>query len=205
MSDNSELHDERISKLYQLGDSSEPPSHLDRDIKQAARAATPAKKRRFVWPSLATAAVLVLSISLVLKVLQQPPLEETAISSAPNGGEGISLQESADMAVETMDAEESKLRRDRSIKQKTTPAFAQPQQADSIKLEAAPTTPVELIAKRAAPKKCSGIKLPEINSRVEWIRLYQETVEQGESATASCLQQAYQTKFGHPMPLPVEK
>jgi hypothetical protein len=84
MSDNHDLHDERISKLYRMGSRAEPPKHLDEQITRAAHAASPARKHRLYWPSLATAAVLVLSISLVLKVLNQTPLEESLMESLPS-------------------------------------------------------------------------------------------------------------------------
>ena len=83
MTDDHDLHDEGISRLYRMGSRREPPAHVDREIKQAAQDAVPKRKPRFVWPSLATAAVLVLSLSLVLKVLDQKPLEESVMGPIP--------------------------------------------------------------------------------------------------------------------------
>ncbi|MCP4127874.1 MAG: hypothetical protein GY753_12530, partial [Gammaproteobacteria bacterium] len=83
MSDNQDLHDKRISRLYRMGSRTEPPKHINEVIIRAAHAAIPHSKRRFIRPSLATAAVLVLSISLVLKVLDQEPLEESVVQPMP--------------------------------------------------------------------------------------------------------------------------
>ena len=83
MTDKHDLHDERISKLYKMGSRAEPPKHLDEQIIRVARATGPGRKQRLTWPSLATAAVLVLSISLVLKVLNQTPLEESIMEPLP--------------------------------------------------------------------------------------------------------------------------
>jgi hypothetical protein len=85
MSNDHDLHDERISRLYRKGSFSEPPEHIDRRIRQAAEDTAPRSKPRFAWPSLATAAVLVLSVSLVFKVLDQEPLEQSLLEPYPNG------------------------------------------------------------------------------------------------------------------------
>ncbi|MCP4993406.1 MAG: hypothetical protein GY934_06425 [Gammaproteobacteria bacterium] len=84
MTDNHDLHDEHISKLYRAGSKGEPPKHIDQKITLAAHKAIPRRKRHFAWPSLATAAVLVLSISVVLKVLDQEPLEQSILEPSPN-------------------------------------------------------------------------------------------------------------------------
>lgn len=204
MSNNQDLHDERISKLYQAGEQPEPPEHLDAEIKQAAKAALPTKKRRFTWPSLATAAVLVLSISLVLKVLQQEPMEDAVIGTSTTNGGVITpkaVPQEEEIAGDAMEREEATLQRYRATKQKAAPTLAKPQSADAIKLEAAPAMPVELKTKKTAPQKCSDIKLPKTNSKDEWISLYQRALELGDAETAACLQQAYRAKFNQAMPV----
>jgi hypothetical protein len=76
---NDNPHDEQISRLYRLGSSGEPPSHLDRKILDEAQRAVSRWKRIRSWPSLATAAVLVLSFSLLLKVLEERPLDRSLL------------------------------------------------------------------------------------------------------------------------------
>lgn len=209
MKNNQDLHDERISRLYKLGSQSEPPDHLDREIKQAAHAETPAKKRRYVWPSLATAAVLVLSISVVLKVLQHEPIQETVLESAPTNDAALApevmLQESTETAVDGMDMEAAKLQRYLAKKQRTAPALAKPKKADAIELKAAPDVSSEFELQQTGPLECHGVKLPDSDSRDEWIRLYQKTMDLGQAEAASCLKQAYQTRFNQPIPMTLDK
>jgi hypothetical protein len=203
MKNNQDLHDERISKLYRSGEKPEPPGHLDTEIKQAARAAAPTRKRRFAWPSLATAAVLVLSISLVLKVLQQEPLEDTVIGTSATNGDAISpnatLHEEK-LAEDAMEQEGATVRRYRATKQKAAPTLAKPQTADAIKLEAAPATPGELKSQKTAPINCQGVQIPESDSQEEWTSLYQQALRLGDAKTATCLQQAYRARFNQAMP-----
>jgi hypothetical protein len=76
---NDNPHDEQISRLYRLGSSGEPPSHLDRKILDEAQRAVSRWKRIRPWPSLATAAVLVLSFSLLLRVMEHEPLDQISL------------------------------------------------------------------------------------------------------------------------------
>jgi len=89
MTENHDLHDEHISRLYRMGSRREPSAHIDQEIIQAAHQTSTGRKRSYTWPSLATAAVLILSLSLVLKILDQQPLEESVMGPIPgemNGG-----------------------------------------------------------------------------------------------------------------------
>ena len=71
-----DLQDPRLSALYRRKDTDQPPARLDASIRRAARAAIPGKSatRRW-WPSLASAAVLVLGVTVALKVFEQPTPE----------------------------------------------------------------------------------------------------------------------------------
>ncbi|MCP3670555.1 MAG: hypothetical protein GY814_09000 [Gammaproteobacteria bacterium] len=100
MSDNHDLHDKQISRLYKLGSKTEPPHHIDAEITHAAHAAIPGQRRRFIRPSLATAAVLVLSISLVFKVLDQEPLEKSVMDSLPTD-QSDSIAQPAESELDT--------------------------------------------------------------------------------------------------------
>lgn len=208
MSNNNDLHDKHISKLYRLGGQPEPPEHLDREIKQAAHGEIPTRKHSLAWPSLATAAVMVLSISLVLKVLQQEPMENTVVESSATNGElttpSVMLQEE-EMAVDGLEREEAIQQRYRATKQKTAPARARPQTADAIKLEAAPAMPGELKSQPLEPLECRGIQLPATDLKDEWISLYQKALELGDVKAVNCLQQAYRAKFNQAIPITMEK
>jgi hypothetical protein len=59
--------DERLSALYRAGKQEEPPSHVDQQIRDAARRHTPRRHRGWI-PALATAAVLVLAVAVMIRV-----------------------------------------------------------------------------------------------------------------------------------------
>jgi hypothetical protein len=208
MSNNRDLHDDHISRLYQMGEQPEPPEHLDRKIKSAAHAATSVKQKRYLWPSLATAAVLVLSISLVLKVLQQEPMEDAVIGTSATNGDAISpnatLHEEK-LAEDAMEQEEATVRRYRATKQKAVPTLAKPQTADTIKLEAAPAISSKLESQQTEPMNCRDVQLPETDAKEKWISLYQQALRLGDAKTATCLQQAYRARFKQAIPTNVEK
>jgi hypothetical protein len=76
MSEHDELpQDERISALYRMGQGRTPPAHLDEEIRREAQREIRRRRQRILWPSLATAAVLVLSFTLVLQLQDQGGLD----------------------------------------------------------------------------------------------------------------------------------
>ncbi len=214
MNDNRDLHDERISWLYKMGDGTEPPVRIDAVIKQAARDSVSGKKRSYTWPSLATAAVLVLSISLVLKVLNQQPLEDAVMEPMPADeyatSPGVILQERKEMdlaPVQTlekrkkMDQEAPTPQRYRALKQKAAPAPPQPRSEGAAQLDAIPEAPVgESAPSNARQIDCGHIQLPDTDSREEWIKQYRRAVEQGLPEIARCLQRAYRIRFNQEIP-----
>ncbi len=188
MSNNHDLHDERISKLYKMGGNSEPPVHIDNDIKRAARADIPNRWRSYAWPSMATAAVLVLSISLVLKVLNQQPLEESVMKTMPADGRTIAptvrLQESKEKAAKTRDNEKKMLERKastakfRAINQSVAPAPSETEEAAHF--EAAPAKPDEL-----SPRKKRVLKrdiMPRASTTAPAMNIDQDDVTAPKSA-----------------------
>ncbi len=175
MTDNHDLHDERISRLYKQGNQAEPSADLDRQIIQAAREAVPKRKQRFIWPSLATAAVLVLSLSLVLKVLEQQPLEESVMSPVPSKTEGRvmapteekELQEKAASPVDEKDNAKSPV--PPGAPTQTRPSTIAPDMMDIAplkkskpKLEPAPA--VEIYRSPAAPAEAVAPDAGKIQS-----------------------------------------
>jgi hypothetical protein len=206
MSDNRDLQDERISKLYKLGEQSEPPKHLDAEIKKAARATSPVKKST-LWPSLATAAVLVLSFSLILKVLEQKPLEESMMDSATQDDSpspNIMLQESDEKMLGRGDSNIPKLQRNRAVKQKTTPVPAKQKTAGATQFEAAPAMVEEMDSHQTEALECSNITLPETDLKEEWIQQYQAAMQSGKVELARCLKDAYRARFKTAIPEPTK-
>ncbi len=73
-----DLHDPRLTALYRRKDGEQPPAHLDAAIRKAAHAVVKRPASRRLWPSLATAALLVLGVSVALMVFDQPQLDRPA-------------------------------------------------------------------------------------------------------------------------------
>ncbi|MES9968212.1 MAG: hypothetical protein ABW074_13170 [Sedimenticola sp.] len=82
MSDH-DLHDEGISRLYHMGDRSEPPTHLDESIRKVAHSAVHRPRLTLFWRLTATAAVLVLSVGVFLRTLETVPLEDEFAEPTP--------------------------------------------------------------------------------------------------------------------------
>jgi hypothetical protein len=70
----------RVSKLYHAGAGEEPSAPLDARIREAARRERPRRRHRWV-PALATAAVLVLAVAVLVRV----PEQTVEIESVPTG------------------------------------------------------------------------------------------------------------------------
>lgn len=215
MNDNHDLHDEHISRLYKLGDGTGPPPHLDMEIRQAAHAAVAHKKRGYLWPSLATAAVLVLSISLVLKVVNQQPLEEPLLEAIPASETvptpEVRKQESEDKADrEAFRAKRLRiapvpreLRGETEGSAQTQPATAPAGALMYQDLEKGLKHEEDAgVARSSVGRRldCGAVPLPEGGSEEEWVRQYRQAMEQGRLETARCLRQAYQARFGRKMP-----
>jgi len=196
MSDN-DLHDERISRLYKIGNGTQPPAHIDAEIKQAARDAAQNRKRSLVWPSLATAAVLVLSLSLMLKVLDQQPLEESVLQPMQADDQAITPE----VMLQEMDREEPVLKRYETKRRSMAPAPAKPEMEGSVQFDLAPAAAIsENISSKAKQLGCSGISMPDTAAKEEWIKQYQKALELGQNETVKCLKQAFQIKFNQAMP-----
>jgi len=69
-------NDEKISRLYQQIDKAAPSELLDARIRQAARQQVPGKRKSHLLGWLSTAALLVISVGLVLRVMQEAPVEQ---------------------------------------------------------------------------------------------------------------------------------
>lgn len=199
MSDNHYLHDERLSKLYNMGDSTEPPAHIDAEIKQTARDAVMNKKRSFAWPSLATAAVLVLSLSLMLKVLDQQPLEESVMEPMQADDQAMTPE----IMLQERDKEKPVLKRYEAKRRSIAPAPPKPETEDTAQFDAAPAASIgETISSSLQQLDCSDISMPEAAPKEEWISQYQKALEQGQIEAANCLKQAFQIKFNRVIPEP---
>lgn len=78
-----DLHDERISRLYSMGEKPQPSAHLDNEILEAAHKAVRRPRLSLFWRLSATAAVLVLSIGVILRTLETVPVEEDFLEPSP--------------------------------------------------------------------------------------------------------------------------
>lgn len=213
MSDNHDLHDEHISKLYRMGSKDQPSKQLDDKIIQAARRYNPARKSRFDWPSLASAAVLVLSIGLVLKVLTQAPLEES-LQESNLTKHGSTPPPALELRMEQTTRVPTPVIQDRAnnsmgaARFKSAPAGKNRIEINQRKLlqpEAAPnamyTSPESDISKaKKGNLDCSIVPLPESNSIETWQQQYQTALKQGQNMTAECIKQGFLHKFGQDMP-----
>lgn len=72
--------DNRLGELYRAGAGEEPSARLDARIREAARRERPRRHHRWV-PALATAAVLVLAVAVLVRV----PEQAVETGSEPNG------------------------------------------------------------------------------------------------------------------------
>jgi hypothetical protein len=215
MSDNHDLHDERISKLYRMGSKEEPPKQLDDKIIQAARRTGPTRKARFNWPTLASAAVLVLSISLVLKVLNRAPLEEslpeslpTKSNPAPSSAPELKMRARASSPAPASALRDHEADSMGAAQFKSVPSGEdkmEPSEKRVLQPEAAANTidnsPKAVISKTKRKKlACSAVPMPESASMEVWQQQYQTALEQGQTKTAECLKHGYYRKFGQAMP-----
>jgi len=74
--------DNRLGELYRAGTGEEPSARLDARIREAARRERPRRRHRWV-PALATAAVLVLAVAVLVRV----PEQAVETGSVPNGAQ----------------------------------------------------------------------------------------------------------------------
>ena len=163
-----ELHDARVSALYHRRDNEQPSGRLDAVIRKAARRAgagrstapSSATSPRRLWPSLASAAVLVLAAAVALKVFERPQPLSPPSGSAPPKPESIEPESSAPPA-----AEEARPERPAAapspVLRREAPKSTAADEADRRRAESAAPPGVEP-ADESAPVKRGG-RLPELD------------------------------------------
>ena len=119
MSDRGDLQtpdDPELSAMYQLTRVAQPPAELDADILRQARRHSSHRKQRLLLP-LATAALVLLGLSLTLQVLDlDKPLEKTLEESAEPSAlkEDLDEQKLAPEARYTLDRDVQPMARPRA-------------------------------------------------------------------------------------------
>jgi hypothetical protein len=156
-----DLHDPRLTALYQRKDGERPPARADALIRKAAHAAVKKPAARRLWPSLATAAILVLGVSVALKVFEQPDLQSLDRAPVEASRESRARVEQ-DRLEQTAPAQTKVVpRRDGAAALEPAPAPARSQFAPSAKRkmesESRPAMPSSSFLGRAeAPRVESG-------------------------------------------------
>ena len=105
--ENNELHDDYLSKLYQQSRVEEPPMALDSNILTQARKAVAKPEKKRVWNRigwlmpLATVAVAMLTVSLIIQTKQEHPEVMAPVlmhDVSPMQGQGITEQKDEEAA-----------------------------------------------------------------------------------------------------------
>lgn len=219
MSEHDEMpQDERISALYRMAEGREPPAHLDEVIRREAQREIRRRRQRIIWPSLATAAVLVLSFTLVMQVQDQGGLdgmpmtlerEPTAPPSAPQRdkektaapvvSEGVAQEAVASQPERKLEASKRKVLSEAEPDDSaatngfefytTLPATeSQDQERDRNVLGG------------VAERECGGL-LPGPDAAPEgWELIYARLQKEEKQEQAECLRQQFRLKFGRDLP-----
>lgn len=224
-----DLHDEGLSRLYRRGRASEPGRAVDERIRQAAHRAV--ERRWPAWWKLAsTAAVLVLSLGLVLETLFRVPIEPPGVGSGALDERAPVLHDEAvepvaesppQAVIELQGVTKGSVHSAREKAAVSAPA-RQLGETEETYTAPAPAAPApspsppsdEAMFEREAgqdatgllpsPKKaeaaCDGFVPPQSDDRVEWQRVAAGLRAQGERARLACLAAAYEARFGEVLP-----
>ena len=223
-----DLHDEGLSRLYRRGRASEPGRAVDERIRQAAHRAV--ERRWPAWWKLAsTAAVLVLSLGLVLETLVRAPIEPPGVGSgAFDEGAPVLRDEAFEPAAESPPQAVIELQgvtkgsvhsaREKAALSAPARQLAEPEQRDrpapAPPVPSASTAPPKATFEReaemgetgllpspeASEPACNGFVPPRSDDRAEWRRVAAGLRSRGETARLACLAAAYEARFGEALP-----
>ncbi len=223
-----DLHDEALSRLYRRGRASEPGRAVDERIRREARRAL--ERRWPAWWKLApTAAVLVLSLGLVLETLVRVPIEPPGVGSgaleerAPILGDEpfepaaepppkavIELQGMTKRSVHSAPEEAEDFGSARQVaapeEDYRGPAPASPRPRASapspkatLEREVVQGATGLLPSPEEMKSACDRFVPPRSGDRAEWQRVAAELRERGETTRLACLEAAYEARFGEPL------
>ena len=224
-----DLHDEGLSRLYRRGRASEPGRAVDERIRQAAHRAV--ERRWPAWWKLAsTAAVLVLSLGLVLETLVRVPIEPPGVESGVFDERAPALRDEAfepaaeplpQAVIDLQGIDERSLHSAREKAAVSAPArqLGEPEQRYTAPAPAAPVSSAsppsdEAMFEREAEQDstgplpspievesaCDGFVPPQSDDPAEWQRVAAGLRAQGERARLACLEAAYEARFGESLP-----
>lgn len=175
MTERPDTRDERLLDLYRRAPRPEPPARLDAAIRAAAHEAVGRRRRLWAWPALATAAVLVLAVGLVLRhpdLADRPeagPTWESELRDAPRASPAMPAYRSEDYAPRVQESVP------------TAPAERVPAAAREA------TVATDPLASRADIVECPPLP-PELTSDPARLRQRAaELLEAGQTDEAHCL------------------
>jgi hypothetical protein len=192
MTERPDTRDERLLELYRRAPRAEPPAGLDAVIRAAARDALRRPRRTWTVPALATAAVLVLAVGLVVQQTRLPDLAE--VERAPESG----LREAPRPAAAPAPGAEEPATRKRELAPAFPPAAgapaARPQAVERALEPRARQAPRPLLDESAADRldaaECPPLPPELAADRGLLDRRIAELLEQGETQAAECLRRA---------------
>ena len=190
---NEEWHDARISQLYRAGSREEPPEQLDRMIRAHAHRVVARHRRPLLMGGLATAAVVMLSLGLILKSLDQAPLQE-ALDLVP------AETESAVMSG----WEPAERKRFKSSAPSSPRPSMLPEQAEEEDpfedLFRDTQSDAGMSIQQADISDCLSIHYPASPDESVWQQALRMQLQAADSRAAECLRQAFFNRFGRELP-----
>ncbi len=192
MTERSDTRDERLLDLYRRAPRTEPPARVDAAVRAAARDAVRRPRRTWTFPALATAAVLVLAVGLVVQQMKLLDLAEVERAS-----ESGLREEPRPSAAPAPGAEEPALMKRELAPAHPPPAGALAPRPQAVERAVEPRarqalTPLsdESAAARLDAAECPPLP-PELAADRDLLdRRIAELLEQGETHAAECLRRA---------------
>ncbi|MDX8404103.1 MAG: hypothetical protein R8K54_06820 [Mariprofundaceae bacterium] len=205
-----DLHDESLANLYQQTRIEEPPMALDSVILSEARKSVEKAKEKPIWnrigwiPSLATAAVALLTVSLVIQTGQEHPesMAPAMIDAAPMQEQGMAIEEDeqpvpAKQTVEEKDQQAPTAKAKRMLKIERRAADVQqfkaapaPTQSEGMASDMMVTEPEVLGAARARSSAKAELSIDE------WLKQIRDLIQAGKLDEARKSLEAF--KKAHP-------
>jgi len=178
-------NDEKISRLYQQIDKEQPSELLDARIRQAAREQAPGKRKSHLLGWLSTAALLVISIGLVLRVMQEAPVEPDFSQQLDIGQQRPKQAPAATRALPQKAPAELSLGQPK-LQEETTLFKAEKE----VMLDAMVAEKKKSRLETAAEPSnwCEQYDLENESQKSVWQQRIQQLREQNDEAMAQCLQ-----------------
>lgn len=225
----SNLQDERISRLYKMGSNGTPSAELDEHIKKAAHTAVTSQRLSPGWRYSATAAVLMLCIGVILEIfdITPPPPEEltTEPAMAPAQYSDSALPKMQEpVAGQSVEAKRKRIETDTTASRMITEQKKQELRTKSKLMDMqssqvmpakpalglTPSVEEAFIEKESAEKAvtadamepdCTKFSYPETTDRAAWIDMANKLRAKGEFGHLNCLKKTFNKSFDPPLEL----